>query len=140
VRDLGRAILLVLESPPEVVQSQVYNVGDRRLNMTIGGLGALVAQITRDFRGEVEVLVHDQAPQDRRNYAVSFDKIRRQLGFEAETTLADGVREMANHFAVGTYHHYATSVYNNLSATREAVEDFHDPQSSQRLYAPLQLG
>jgi nucleoside-diphosphate-sugar epimerase len=137
VRDLGRAIVLVLESPPQVIQSQVYNVGDRKLNLTIGDLAALVARVTHELRGAVEVLVHDQPPQDRRNYAVSFEKIRSQLGFEAASSLTDGVREMAQHFAAGTYRHYAERAYNNLAATREAVEDFHDPLSAQRLYAPL---
>ena len=54
---------------------------------------------------------------------------------------------MALHFASGSYRHYAASVYNNLDATRDAVEDFHDPQSpstftppgsaASRLMAPL---
>ena len=140
VRDLARAIVHVLEAPAAVVQSQVYNVGARRLNATIGQLGELVADVAREFRGPVTITVREQAPQDRRNYLVSFEKIRRHLGFEVETWLADGIREVARRFADGSYRHYRDEVYSNVATTLRAVEHFYDPLQSQRLYAPRTVG
>ena len=140
VRDLARAIVHVLEAPTAVVQSQVYNVGDRRLNATIGQLGELVADVAREFRGPVTITVREQAAQDRRNYLVSFEKIRRHLGFEVETGLADGIREVARRFANGSYQHYRDEVYSNVATTLRAVEHFYDPLESQRLYAPRRVG
>jgi nucleoside-diphosphate-sugar epimerase len=137
VRDLARAIVRVLESPGHLVQSQIYNVGDGRLNMTIGQVGELVADITREFCGHVTLTVEEEAPQDRRNYGVSFEKIRRHLGFHAETGLAEGIREMARQFANGSYQYYREEVYSNVATTRRAVERFYDPVESQRLYSPL---
>ena len=71
VRDLARAIVAVLHADPRVVQSQVFNVGDSRLNLTVGQLGELVRDVVSAYR-PVTVSITDN-PQDRRNYAVSFD-------------------------------------------------------------------
>ena len=140
VRDVARAIVRVIEAPADVVQSQIYNVGDRRQNMTIGQLGELVASVVREFREPVTVTVRDQTADERRNYLVSFEKIRRHLDFEAETGLADGIREMARRFVDGSYQHYRDEVYSNVATTLRAVEHFHDPLESQRLYAPRRVG
>jgi len=140
VRDLARAMVRVLEAPADVVQSQVYNVGNRRLNTTIGQLGELVATVAREFRAPVTITVREQAAEDRRNYLVSFEKIHRHLGFEGETELADGIREMARQFAVGAYQHYRDEIYSNVATTLRAVEHFYDPFESQRLYAPRRVG
>ena len=140
VRDLARAMVHVLEAPADVVQSQIYNVGNHRLNTTIGQLGELVASVAGEFRGPVTITVGEQPAQDRRNYLVSFEKIRRHLSFEAETGLADGIREMARLFADGSYQHYRDEVYSNVATTLRAVEHFYDPFESQRLYAPRTVG
>jgi nucleoside-diphosphate-sugar epimerase len=139
VRDLARAIVCVLDASPVAVQSQIFNVGDRRLNMTIGQLAGTVRDVTSRYR-PVEVVVHEQAAADRRNYAVSFEKIRSHLGFEAETTLEDGIAEMARNFAEGRYGPYRHAVYSNVEVTRRAVEEFYDPEEADRLYAPRKVG
>jgi len=140
VRDLARAMVHVLESSADVVQSQVYNVGNARLNTTIGQLGELVASVAREFRSPVTITVREQPAEDRRNYHVSFAKIRRHLDFQAETGLDEGIREMARLFAKGAYRHYRDEIYSNVATTLRAVEHFYDPLESQRLYAPRNVG
>jgi len=135
VRDLARAIVMVLEAPPEIIQSQIYNVGDGRLNMTIGQLGELVRQTVSVHR-DVRVTV-DLGQGDQRNYRVSFDKIRSHLGFHAETTLEDGVKEMVEHLRAGTYGDFSDPIYSNVATTRAALQEFQDSAESERLYAPL---
>jgi len=131
VRDLARAIVVVLEARPEIVQSQIYNVGDDRLNMTIGQLGELVRRMASPYRAvEVQVLGGDE---DRRNYRVSFEKIRSDLGFRAETMLEDGVREMVEQLRAGTYGDFQNPIYSNVATTRAALHDFYE---SNDLYAP----
>jgi len=137
VRDLARAIVTVLEARPALVQGQVFNVGNPRLNLTIGALAEIVERVASEFRGGVTRSVRPQNTEDRRNYAVSFAKIQRQLAFEPTSELEEGIREMARHFIDGTYHHYRDEVYSNVATTRRAVEYFHDPLESQRLYGPL---
>jgi nucleoside-diphosphate-sugar epimerase len=131
VRDLARAIVMVLEARPETVQSQIFNVGDTRLNMTIGQLGELVQRTASPYR-EVRVQVQ-RGDQDRRNYRVSFEKIRFTLGFQAETTLEDGVLEMVEALRAGTYGDFRNPIYSNVATTRAALHDFYE---SNALYAP----
>jgi nucleoside-diphosphate-sugar epimerase len=136
VRDLARAIVMVLEADPVSVQSQIFNVGDSRLNLTIGQLGQLVQRIVSERR-TVDLQVMDN-PTDRRNYAVSFAKIQRELGFTAETSVEAGVRELVEHLVNGDYADYRNPLYSNLLTTKDALKTFYDPEQSSRLYAPLQ--
>lgn len=135
VRDLARAIVAVLHANPRDVQSEIFNVGDSRLNMTIGQLGELVRDVVAQYR-PVTLSVTDN-PQDRRNYAVSFEKIRNRLDFQAETLMEAGIREMADHFARGDYRDFREPVYSNVLTTRQVLHEFYDPAELERLYGPL---
>jgi nucleoside-diphosphate-sugar epimerase len=89
VRDAARAVRAVLEAPPESVAGEVFNAGDSNENyrkldlveMITGALG----------RGDVSYVHRDEDPRD---YKVSFEKIRSQLGFEPELRVANGVDEI----------------------------------------------
>ena len=135
VRDLARAIAATLQAPPEIVQSQIFNVGDKRLNLTILQLAQRVQAVVSSRR-PVEISVTEN-PQDRRNYAVSFDKIRSILGFQAATMIEEGVQEMAAQFEAGTHKNYRSSEYSNVEMTARALTDFQDPWNMSHLYAPL---
>jgi nucleoside-diphosphate-sugar epimerase len=135
VRDLARAIVKVLKANPTLVQNQIFNVGDKRLNMTILQLAEGVQKVCRRYR-DVQVSVSDNI-QDRRNYAVSFEKIRSMLGFEAATLLDDGVQEMVDNFQSGQYQHYREHIYSNVAMTKKALSQFQDPAEVAHLYAPL---
>jgi nucleoside-diphosphate-sugar epimerase len=135
VRDLARAILGALEADTRRVQSQIFNVGDKSLNMTILDLAERVQAATSAHRS-VEISVADN-PSDRRNYAVSFEKIQRVLGFRAETTIEAGVQEMVDRFLAGDYSHYRSPEYSNVAMTARAVELFQDAGQASHLYAPL---
>jgi nucleoside-diphosphate-sugar epimerase len=137
VRDLARAIVRVLKENPSIVRNQVFNVGDKRLNMTILQLAESVQKVCAPYR-DVQISVSDNL-QDRRNYAVSFDKIRSLLDYEAATTLEEGIQEMVHHFQSGQYQHYREQIYSNVAMTRKALSQFHDPAEGSHLYAPLRL-
>jgi nucleoside-diphosphate-sugar epimerase len=135
VRDLARAIVMVLKAEPEKVRGQVFNVGDKRLNMTIGQLAERVREHVALER-PVEVVTKEEFA-DARNYAVSFEKIHKVLGFSAETLLDDGIQEMIEEFKKGTYGHYKAETYSNVRTTQKALADFRDPQVASKLYRPL---
>ena len=50
---------------------------------------------------------------DRRNYRVSFDKVRNRIGFEAVRRLEDGIEELRRAFADGTIVDYTDPLYHN---------------------------
>jgi len=132
VRDLARVVVAVLDADPERMRGQIFNVGDRRLNMTIGQLARLVQErVSRGRRVEVVEL----PSKDLRNYAVSFEKIRRELGFEAETLMEAGIEEIVAEFHKGTYGHYKDAVYSNLAMTKRALPDFR--RQTAHLYEPV---
>jgi nucleoside-diphosphate-sugar epimerase len=138
VRDLARAIVATLQADPSVVQSQIFNVGDERLVLTILQLAEQVQSVASRYR-PVEISVTDN-PLDRRNYAICCDKIRRILRFRAETTIAAGVQEMADRFLAGDYGDYRAPEYSNVAVTAEALAGFQDPAQMAHLYAPLKVG
>jgi nucleoside-diphosphate-sugar epimerase len=89
VRDAGRAVRTVLEAPLEKVAGNVFNAGRsgenyRKLD--------LVEEIGKQVdRGRVSYVKKDEDPRD---YKVSFDKIRVELGFETLMTVPDGIAEI----------------------------------------------
>src|ERR1700736_5340313 len=80
VQDAARACLASLEAAAESVSGEVFNVGAAELNLQIGELGRVVAQVIPQV--EVERL----QTEDRRNYRVTFDKIRERRGFDCWKT------------------------------------------------------
>lgn len=135
VKDLARAVLFVLKAKPEIVNKQIFNVGDSRLNLTIGQLAKSVQKVVSKIK-PVEIVSHDNI-SDRRNYMVSFRKIKNALGYQASVLIEEGVQEMLDNFISGAYDNYRNKVYSNLEITRLAVESFKDPQNIARLYTPL---
>jgi nucleoside-diphosphate-sugar epimerase len=89
VRDAARAVRTVLEAPAAKVAVAVFNAGRsgenyRKLD--------LVQEIGRQIdRGTVSYVHRDEDPRD---YKVSFDKIRAELGFQTLMTVPDGIAEI----------------------------------------------
>lgn len=89
VRDAARAVLTVLVAPSEKVKGKVFNAGRsgenyRKLD--------LVEEIRKQIdRGDVRYVHRDEDPRD---YKVSFDKIRSELGFQTLTTVPEGIAEV----------------------------------------------
>lgn len=135
VRDLARAVVSVIKAPEHLVRAQIFNVGDERLNMTIGQLAERVKNLASAYRS-VEIVTQNNVA-DRRNYKVGFSKIQRVLGFRAETLIDQGIKEILENFKLGSYNHYRSESYSNLEMTKKALGDFRDPEQSSRMYHPL---
>jgi dTDP-D-glucose 4,6-dehydratase len=135
VQDLSRAIVLALRADPRVTGGRIFNVGDDRMNMTIGQLAELVGDVVAKER-PVRI-VRKPDPADPRNYSVSFDRFRSVLGFEASVSMRAGLEEIVREFKRGTYGDYRSPRYSNLEMTKQALSAFLDPVQSARLYAPM---
>ena len=59
------------------------------------------------------------------------------LGFQAQTLMEGGVREMAEHFARGDYQDFRDPIYSNVLTTQQVLHEFYDPAELARLYGPL---
>lgn len=91
--DMVRAYITVLESPPDVVAGEVFNVGAE--NVMVQDL----AERVRAIVGGAIAFTPDT--NDPRSYAVNSDKIKRVLGFVPEHTIEDAVRDLCAAFADG---------------------------------------
>ncbi len=89
VRDAGRAVRTVLEAPEEKVAGRVFNAGRSGENYRKLDLVEEIGKQTD--RGSVSYVHRDEDPRD---YKVSFDKIRAELGFETLMTVPDGIAEV----------------------------------------------
>ena len=98
VQDVVRGLILGLEAPEKKVANQIYNLGTEHGNYT---------------KDEIVGLVIKRLPETMVNYrdltfggdvgdiTVSFEKIRRGLGFEAKLSVDDGVREVVHALRTG---------------------------------------
>jgi nucleoside-diphosphate-sugar epimerase len=90
VRDVARAILLVLAASPEMVDGEVFNVGATGQNFQKQQLVELIQPYAPDA-----IVEYVSRKEDPRDYRVSFGKIAKRLGFEITMPVADGVAEVA---------------------------------------------
>lgn len=108
VQDVANGICQVLSAPIDVVSGETYNLGDSRMNFT---LGQLAEKVLAEYPATRVEYVENS---DRRNYRVSFEKIRNQIGFECQWTLEDGIREIKRAFESKFITDYRDARYSNL--------------------------
>jgi len=98
IQDAVRGIILGLQAPEEKTRGQVYNVGADDGNLTKDEVVSLILKRLP----ETNVIYKDLTfGGDMRDITVSFEKIHRELGFQAELTVDDGVREVLHALRFG---------------------------------------
>jgi len=108
VDDVAECLVTCLQAPLDVVRGQVFNVGADEQNYRIVEVGELIKKLLPD--ATVEQHGDDT---DRRNYRVSFAKIRRTLGFTPRYTVVDGVLEIKAAIDQGRIADYRSGTYSN---------------------------
>ena len=98
VRDVVCGIILGLNAPEELARGQVYNLGDQAGNYTKDEIVGLVIKRLPETVVTYKDLTFGG---DIRDISISFDKIRNALGFAADMTVDDGVREVVHTLRTG---------------------------------------
>ncbi len=109
VEDVARAIITTLKAPIDVVAGEAFNVGSDAQNYTLGEVAAMIKQQVPDA-----AIVSDDTFVDRRNYRVSFLKIRSLLGFEPAWTLERGIAQVLALVRTNQIGDYAHPTYSNF--------------------------
>ncbi|MCC7117859.1 MAG: NAD(P)-dependent oxidoreductase [Anaerolineales bacterium] len=91
IRDVVRGIILGLEAEQNKIRGQVFNLGTDHGNYTKSDIVNLVLKRMPETVVEYKDLTFGG---DMRDITVSFEKIRRTLGFETTLDVDDGVREV----------------------------------------------
>jgi len=113
VDDIAEGILLTLFAPIEAVSGEILNIGDDRLNFTLGQVSEKICTHLPGTR--VEYVENS----DRRNYRVSFRKAHDCLGFRARYSIEDGIAEIKRAYDTGLIRNYRQPFYNNLMYLKE---------------------
>lgn len=98
VLDVVRGFLIGLDAPEEKVHGQVYNLGTDNGNYSKDQIVQLVIKRLPETVVEYKDLTFGG---DMRDITVSFEKIRRELGYKTTLTVDDGVREVVNALRLG---------------------------------------
>jgi nucleoside-diphosphate-sugar epimerase len=89
VVDLARSVLLALEAPMEKVAFNVYNVGDSGENYQ----KKMIVEEIKKFIPDSKIK-YIQKNEDPRDYRVSFEKIKNELGFSITQRVPDGIDQI----------------------------------------------
>jgi nucleoside-diphosphate-sugar epimerase len=94
--DVSKAFITVIDSATNKTNGEVFNIGLD--NFQIKNLAYIVRE---ELPLNIEI---DLAPDDadKRDYNVVFEKAKKILGFNAKTTVIDGVKEIYNALKSGS--------------------------------------
>jgi nucleoside-diphosphate-sugar epimerase len=110
VGDAARAIELVLALPDEQVGGRVFNVGDSGENYRKQDL---VEMITGHLgRGEVRFVERNEDPRD---YRVSFERVRGELGFNVLQRVPGGIADVTEALEAGRFEDPFGASHSNLA-------------------------
>lgn len=110
IQDAVQGIILGLQAPEAGIRGQVYNLGTPNGNLTKNEIVSII------LKRLPETIVHYKDMTfggDMRDITVSFEKIHRDLGFEAKFTPEDGVREVLHALRYGLIGNPQESRYRN---------------------------
>jgi nucleoside-diphosphate-sugar epimerase len=114
VDDVARAITMTLQAPTTLVAGEAFNVGSDAQNYTLGR----VAELIRRQVPEAQITADDKFV-DKRNYRVSFEKIRSRLGFVPVWTLERGIAQVVTIVRSNAVGHYSLPTYSNVLYLKE---------------------
>jgi nucleoside-diphosphate-sugar epimerase len=86
--DVSRAFIKVISTQQELVNQEIFNIGLD--NFQIKNLAYLVRE-ELPFPIEIEVAPDDD---DKRDYNVLFNKAQEKLGFNSQTSVTEGIKEI----------------------------------------------
>ncbi len=110
IRDVVRGVIMGLEAEREKVKGQVFNLGTDNGNYSKDDIVRLVLKRMPETFVEYKDLTFGG---DMRDITVSFEKIRRVLGFETTLDVDDGVREVLNALKTGLIKNPTDDRYRN---------------------------
>ncbi len=108
VRDVARAVQLVLDSPETVVGGRVFNVGATDQNYQKQQLVELIHPYAPDA-----VVEYVHRAEDPRDYRVSFARVTNELGFKTTRTVPDGIEEVARLVRENVIRNFEETKYRN---------------------------
>jgi nucleoside-diphosphate-sugar epimerase len=92
--DIAQAVVAALVAPADVVRGRAYNIGTERNNRTVAEIAEAVVEAVPG----AELLITGETGNDPRSYRVDFSRARKELGFEAQWSIPEGARQLAQEY------------------------------------------
>lgn len=108
VRDVARAVTLILKSPSGILRNNVFNVGATEENFQ----KAQLVELLRPYEPAC-VVRYVSVAEDPRDYRVCFSKINNYLNFRISRTVQDGIQEVARLVRSGIIRQFDDPRYRN---------------------------
>jgi nucleoside-diphosphate-sugar epimerase len=93
VQDAVRGLIIGIKKEVEQVRGQIYNLGSATGNLSKENIVEVILRRLPETTVRYKDLTFGG---DMRDFHVSYEKIRENLGFETQLTVEDGVREVLN--------------------------------------------
>lgn len=94
IMDVVDFLILLLESPSQILANQAYNLGRIGGNYTV----LEIARAASSCLGEIPIILNTEALTDQRTYRVNFEKAKTELNFSAYRTLEYGGAEILEQY------------------------------------------
>lgn len=109
VVDAGRAISEILETSPELISGQVFNVGDSNQNYQKGKIVEMICE-QLEYGVTIENVYKQEDPRD---YRVSFSKIHETINYQITRDVNFGINEIINAVSQNVFTDLDHSRYRN---------------------------
>jgi len=86
IKDASKTFLTVMESPEDKVNGETFNAGSDDQNYQILPLAQMIGEAL-----SIPLQIEWYGSPDKRSYRVSFDKIKKTLGFKPDYTPKEGI-------------------------------------------------
>ena len=110
IRDVVRGVIMGIETDKEKVRGQVFNLGTKNGNYSKNDIVGYVLRRMPETVVEYKDLTFGG---DMRDITVSFEKVKRVLGFDTTLNVDDGVREVLFALKTGLIRNPADDRYRN---------------------------
>ena len=113
VGDVAEACMIGIRSDSKLISGEIYNVGDTNQNIKKIELAKFVQKRIAGTKIDIQ-----EAKIDPRNYRVSFNKIKKNLGFKITKSIQDGIDEMINALSRGDVDYHETEFSHRVNLVK----------------------
>jgi nucleoside-diphosphate-sugar epimerase len=92
--DIALAVVAAMVAPADVVRGRAYNIGTERNNRMVAEIAEAVVEAVPG----AELLITGETGNDPRSYRVDFSRARKELGIEAQWSIPEGARQLAQEY------------------------------------------
>jgi nucleoside-diphosphate-sugar epimerase len=131
VADVASCIRACLSAPSALVAGRTFNVGSDDNNWTIGEVAELVRELVPGSGIRTEPI------DDHRNYRVSFERVRSELGFEPVHDVRDGIQEILEVLRSGAIVDYRERRFSNVGTLQGILPESARSRVRRRTAEPV---